>query len=170
METFSHPRVVVGVDKTAAGYAAVRVAAAQARTRGVPLHAIRSVPAVAFYSTDYIAEAFAETLGDVPVGLDVRLDLSEEDVAEALARSASDPRDLIVLGNERKGVLRRLCSGSPARRLLKRARCPVLVVPGPEMERATRRSARKIAADRTDVWNRFESEIQELHGDPTPGK
>lgn len=169
METFSHPRVVVGVDKTVAGYACLRVAVARARARKEPLHAIRSVPAVCFYSTDYIAEAFTETLGGIPADLDVRLDLSDESVAEALAKSASDPRDLIVIGNEGKGALRALWSGSPARRLLKRARCPILVVPGPEMHRATRRSAHKLAADHTDVWDRFETEIPDLRGSPGDG-
>jgi hypothetical protein len=79
-------------------------------------------------------------------------------VADARAKSASDPRDLIVLGNEGKGTLRTLWPGSPARRLLKRARCPILVVPEPEMQRVTRRSAHKLAGNRTDVWDRIETE------------
>jgi nucleotide-binding universal stress UspA family protein len=168
MESPSHPRVVVGVDKTVAGFAALRFAVAQARARRVPLHAIRVVPAVGLYSTEYIAEAFTEALGGVPADLDVRFDLSDEGVAEALAKSARDPRDLIIVGNEGRGALRALWSGSPARRLLRRARCPVLAVPAPEMQRATRRSAHKLAGNRADVWDRFESEVPELRGGPGP--
>lgn len=105
----------------------------------------------------------------IPADLDVRFDLSDRSVAEALVEIASDPRDLIVIGNEGKGALRALWSGSPARRLLKRARCPILAVPGPEMQRATRRSARKLAADHTDVWDRFEAEIPDVRGGPGRG-
>ena len=42
MESSIHPRVVVGVDKSPAGYAALRVAVGIARSRRMPLYAIRA--------------------------------------------------------------------------------------------------------------------------------
>jgi len=42
MENTSHPRVVVSVDHSVAGYAALRVAVGIARSRRVPLQAVHA--------------------------------------------------------------------------------------------------------------------------------
>jgi hypothetical protein len=74
-----------------------------------------------------------------------------------------------VVGNDGHGMIRAIWSGSVARHLLGHVRCQVLVVPAPEMQRSTRRSVRKLRKQRTDVWDRFESEVPELRGRPFQG-
>jgi len=170
METSPHPRVVVGVDQSLAGYAALRIAAGIARSRHLPLFAVRSA-APSFHPTEetYIEDAFAEALGGIPFDLDVRPATMSDNASVALARVASDPRDLIVVGNDGRGMVRAAWSGSVGRALFKHARCQILVVPTPAMHRATRRSARKLRASKADVWDRFETEAPELHGRPFQG-
>ena len=169
MDTTNHPRVVVGVDRSLAGYAALRVAVGIARGRRVPLQAVHAVPGIGTAQQEYIDEAFEEALGGCPLDLDVTKSLIFASSSGALVESASDPRDLIVVGDDGRGAIRALWSGSVARSLFKRARCQVLVVPAPEMLGATRRSARKLRRHRADVWDRFESEVPQLRGRPFQG-
>ena len=168
-EKSNHPRVVVSVDRSLSGYAALRVAAGLARSRNVPLQAVRAMAGIGTADMEYIDTAFQEALGGFPLGVEVTRTVSFDSASHALARHAHDPRDLIVLGNDGKGVLRAVWSGSVARSLLKHARCQVLVVPAPEMQRATRRSLRKLRSHRADVWDRFETEAPELRGRPFQG-
>lgn len=51
--------------------------------------------------------------------------------AEELLRVA-DPDSLLVLGHERHSALAHLIRGSTTHRVLRAARCPVLIVPAPE--------------------------------------
>lgn len=51
--------------------------------------------------------------------------------ADELLRAA-DPDSLLVLGHERHSALAHLIRGSTTHRVLRRARCPVLIVPAPE--------------------------------------
>lgn len=169
MTITSHPRVVVGVDKTPAGYAALRAAVSVARSRRVPLYAVRGTTLLDDSAQPYVASAFAEALGSTPIDLDVHVTAVADNASSALARIANDPRDLIVVGNDARGMIRAVWSGSVGRLLFKRACCQILVVPAPEMHRATRRSARKLRGSRTDVWDRFEAEVPELHGRPFQG-
>ena len=169
METFPHPRVVVGVDQSLAGYAALRTAVAIARGRHVPLFAVRAALNIRTDEQNYIEEAFAEALGGFPSDLDVRPTPMPDGAGAALARVASDPRDLIVVGNDGRGMVRAIRSGSMGRTLFKYAHCQILVVPAPAMHRATRRSARKLRGSRADVWDRFEAEVPELRGRPFQG-
>jgi len=166
METSPHPRVVVGVDRSLAGYAALRTAVGIARSRHLSLFAVRATLSLYTNETTYIEDAFAEALGGIPYGLDVQPTPMSGNASNALARVASDPRDLIVVGNDGRGVVRAAWSGSVGRTLFKHACCQILVVPAPAMHRATRRSARKLRAGRTDVWDRFETEVPELRGRP----
>jgi nucleotide-binding universal stress UspA family protein len=168
-ENPAHPRVVVSVEHSLSGYAALRVAAGIARERGVPLQAIRAMPGIGSAEMEFIDEAFQEALGSFPPDIHVTKTVAFESTSGALARHASDPRDLIVIGNDGKGMIRAVWSGSVARHLLKHARCQVLVVPAPEMHRATQRSLRKLRRRQTDVWDRFETEVPELRGRPFQG-
>ena len=166
----SHPRVVVNVDHSAAGYAALRVAVAIAHSRRVPLQAVHARASVdTIDNDDYIDQAFHEALGGFPLGLELTKTTVFESSSGALSKSASDPRDLVVVGNDGRGMLGAIWSGSVARYLLKHVRCQVLVVAAPEMQRATRRSARKLRSTRADVWDRFESEVPQLRGRPFQG-
>ena len=169
MENPTHPRIVVGVEHTAAGYAALRVAAGIARSRHVPLQAIHAKPGIDTAEMDYIDEAFQQALGGFPRGVELTRTVALDSTSGALARHAKDPRDLIVLGNDGRGMLRAVVFGSVARYLLKHARCQVLVVPAPEMQHATRRSVRRLRRSRADVWDRFETEVPQLRGRPFQG-
>jgi nucleotide-binding universal stress UspA family protein len=169
MQTFSHPRVVLGVDNSLAGFAALRVAVGVARSRRVPLHAIRAMADMGEVGEQYIRAVFTTALGGIPAEVDLHMGAAVESASCALEKSACDPRDLIVVGNSGKGAARAILSGSVGRSLLKHARCQILIVPTPEMHGATRRSARKLRAERTDVWDRFESEVPQLRGRPYQG-
>ncbi|HET9172701.1 MAG TPA: universal stress protein [Actinospica sp.] len=169
MENESHPRVVVHVDHSLSGYAALRVAAGVAKERRVPLQAVRAMPGIGAADMEYIDEAFRKALGGFPSDVELSKTIAFDSTSGALARHAADPRDLIVVGNDGKGMIRALWSGSVARYLLKHARCQVLVVPAPEMQRATRRSLRKLRRHRADVWDRFETEVPQLRGRPFQG-
>jgi nucleotide-binding universal stress UspA family protein len=169
MQIFTHPRVVVGVDHSLAGFAALRVAVDVARSRRVPLHAIRASADLGEGCEEYIQAVFALALGGVPAGVDLHTGAAVGSTSDALCKSACDPRDLIVVGNGGKGAVRAILSGSVGRSLFKHACCHILVVPTPEMHRATRRSARKLRAERTDVWDRFETEVPQLRGRPYQG-
>ena len=169
METIGHPRVIVSVDHSVAGFAALRVAVSIACGRRVPLQAVHAKADFGTLDDDYIDQAFHEALGGFPVDLELIKTTTFESSSAALANNALDPRDLIVVGDERRGMLHAAWSGSVARCLLGQVRCQVLVVPAPEMHRATRRSARKLRRQRTDVWDRFESEVPQLRGRPYQG-
>jgi nucleotide-binding universal stress UspA family protein len=164
MDEFAHPRVVVGVDASLHGLAALRAAVAEARARRVPLHAIRcrnSIQSTEGVGT--IKAAFVEALGEIPGDIEIHLIASYAAIAEALADYAADPRDLVVVGNSGKGAWRALWSGSVPRSLIRRTRCPILAVPAPEMARAVhgRKHAR---AGHEDLWEQFELSTPELRG------
>ena len=164
-----HPRVVVGVDQSLAGYAALRTAVSVARSRRLPLFAVRGTSLIDTTGEHYIKVAFTEALGGIPCDADVHVTPMVDNASSALTRIACDARDLIVVGNDRCGPLRALWSGSVGHSLFKRACCQILVVPASEMHHATRRSARRLHANRTDVWDRFETEVPELRGRPFQG-
>src|ERR1700722_11433021 len=95
------PQVIVGVDGSACGIAALRTAAAEAIRRGTPLHAVRVRPSVFTPVDDYteIDQALAEAFGTLPGGLDVRRETLAPPVAAALVGRAHHPGDLLVLGS-----------------------------------------------------------------------
>lgn len=164
-----HPRVVVAVENTFAGYAAVRVAVGLARGSRMPLQAISASVALMGASADAIEAAFQEAMAGVPTDIDLTRTVCHSSPSTALAEQASDPRDLIVVGDDARSGLRGLWNGSTARNVLPYARCQVLVVPAPEMQRSTRRSLRRLRRARTDVWDRFEIEVPQLRGEPFHG-
>jgi nucleotide-binding universal stress UspA family protein len=166
MDEHAHPRVVVGVATSIHGLAALRAAVAEARTRGLPLHAIRSHNSVQTgEGVDMIRSAFVEALGEVPGGLEIHLTAICSPVVQALTDCAHDPRDLIVVGDNRRGTWHSMWSGSIARSLIHRARCPVLAVPAPEMARAIYElEHRRARADSEDLWEQFERPAPELRG------
>jgi nucleotide-binding universal stress UspA family protein len=164
MGTRSHPCVVVGVDRSLHGLAALRFAAAEAACRGVPLYAVR-VQSEMLPPTDYreIDAAFAEALGGFPRGVEVHKELAVPPVAAALARRASGV-DLLVVGESGRGLWHTFWCGSVARACLRRAGCPVVAVPAPEMARTVWRRIARWRRGSTDVWERFEEEQPSLRG------
>jgi nucleotide-binding universal stress UspA family protein len=137
--------------------AALRAAAAESVRRGVPLYAVR-VEAEPDRSVDYleIDLAFTEALGGMPRGIEVYPEVATMPVAEALLCRVGSERDLLVLGDSRRGGWHAFWTGSVVRACLRSAPCPVLAVPAPQMARAARRP--RFWRRRDDVWRRFDAE------------
>jgi nucleotide-binding universal stress UspA family protein len=150
MNTRPDPRVIVGVDRSIHGLAALRAAAAEAVLRGLPLYAARAEPD---YSTDFteIDAAFADAFGGLPAGLEVHRELLIGSIADALTRRAAFSGDLLVVGDSRPGRLRSFWSGSVTRSCLSKAHCPVMAVPAPDSALAGRSPRSRRRAER-DQW------------------
>lgn len=142
MQDVAVPRVFVGVDRSIPGLAALRFAVAEARRRGTALYAVRVVNALTVEATGEIDAAFEEALGGVPTDLVVRRELLVGPVAETLARRARNPQDVLVVGTDGVSRWHGLWSRSISRECLRKARCPVLIVPGPQMAIEVRRRRR----------------------------
>jgi nucleotide-binding universal stress UspA family protein len=153
MITVRTRRVVVGIATTLAGYEALRFAVDLARTREVPLMAVRAYratradtyewrQALAWEANNDVTQAFAEAGGGVPDDIDVAIELKPGSVALVLTEIASDPTDVLVIGGTSRP---RPWSGrhaAVARRCSWLANCPVIVVPQPALARAA--SPRKL--------------------------
>jgi nucleotide-binding universal stress UspA family protein len=163
------PQVIVGVDRSMAGLAALRVAIAEAVRRDVPLHAAR-VRSSTFAPVDDFSQidaAFQDAFGGFPAGVRVCRELLTPPVALALTERADHPGDLLILGaGSRRGLWRafwrRLRPGSDLRSCLRRAKCPVIVVCEPEMSRDAR--TRRKLPRHGDVWVGFENATQSRVG------
>jgi nucleotide-binding universal stress UspA family protein len=150
------PRVIVGVDRSIPGLAALRLAVAEARRRDVPLHAVRVESELTLERCEEIDLAFADAFGAVPTDVRIRREVLIGPVAEALTRRAHYSTDVLVVGTDAHGWWHALWFGSISRSCLRNARCPVLVVPGPEMGLSTRR--RRRWPSRRDMWAGYEYE------------
>ena len=167
MDSFAHPRVVVGVDDSLTGLAAIRTAVAEARRRALPLYAVRArTTAIACVDSTVITTAFLEALGSMPTDVEVDTAVSFLPIKDALCAAAADPRDLIVIGNSGKGMWHAFWSGSVLRAVSRRARCPVLAVPQPEMSRSIRRPHRWRSRSQWDPVREIQEQRPEFHGRP----
>jgi len=156
MDGTDRPRVIVGVAVSLAGLRALRVAAAQARSRGAVLHTVRAWqyepvagPAIGLWARaaqraagDAIVRAFAETMGGIPDDIAVRGVVVSGSPGEALVRYADRDDDLLVVGCGRHGRLGRLLSRRVGRFCSTHASCPVLVVPPDTSAHPTAQTAR----------------------------
>lgn len=146
MDSGPGPRVFVGVDRSIPGLAALRFAVAEARRRGAPLYAVRVSEHLTLHEAEEIDTAFAESMGGFPTDILVYREILVGQVAEMLTRRARYETDVLIVGTHggsahgggtHGGGLRRVFgSGSISRAVIRKARCPVLVVPGPEMAAA----------------------------------
>jgi nucleotide-binding universal stress UspA family protein len=141
-------RVIVGVDHTLSGLNALRRAVAEARARGVTLQAVRAwSPCGSTYypsipvrdeevaaASQLVARAFADTMGGMPLDVEVETILVSDEPGPLLVRYASRDDDLLVIGTGRRRFWHRL--SRTTRYCLARAACPVLVVPPPPLTRA----------------------------------
>lgn len=134
--------VVVGADGSENAFAAVRVAADEARHRGEPLHIVRAWPSTGPMS-EQIEGAFADDAAeqhrlvnewveqvraDVP-SIEVHGHVDPGPPAAALTRRALTAA-LLVVGSRGHGQARQFLLGSVSRTLvLGASRCPVVVVP-----------------------------------------
>ena len=65
----------------------------------------------------------------IPQGVEVSEELLEGDTVEALAALDEHEVDLLVCGSRAYGPVRRVLLGGVLRKLVRRAACPVVVVP-----------------------------------------
>ena len=154
--TRTAPQVIVGVDRSLSGLAAIRAAVAEAGRRGETLHAAR-VCTGACLALNELAEldtAFREALGGFPPDVRVRRETMAPPVAKALTRRASHPGDLLFLGTGShglRGLWRRIWTPPVLHQCLRKARCTVVVVRAPEMcdDPRSRRRVPRLASELT---------------------
>src|SRR5580692_1392496 len=149
------PQVIVGVDDKAAGLAALRYAVAEARRRGMPLHAVRIQHTVCPGDFLDIDLAFALAFGGYPEDVPVYRELQLGAAGPGLAARPHNPADLLVVGTSGRGWWHALWSGSASRVCLRKARCQVLIVPGPELGRRVR-GRRFSLVRKDDLWDEFD--------------
>lgn len=147
-------RVIVGVDNSESGLAALREAVALATLHGVPLRAVRAwalgLPRhggrrmkhlvhrhiVLFFSGSQqraaaralTTAALRTAVGELPAGLSLVIDTPTGDPGLALTDIAGEPGDLLVVGSKSGLTLRTVVHGSVSSYCLRHARCPVVVI------------------------------------------
>lgn len=87
-----------------------------------------------------LQEAFIAAWGDVPRWPGVMPQVERGPAGWVLVSVADQPGDVLVLGAGRRGVLSRLGCCHVSRYCAARARCPVILVPPPDLARAMGRS------------------------------
>jgi len=148
-------RVIVGVDDSGPGLAALAVATKLARRRDAQLIAVRSwalgLPrhggrrmrylshphvVLRFSGTEQraaakvlVRRAFRRAFGRMPADVPVEIKTPCSDPALALVGLARRPGDVLVVGRESGHPVRRLIHGSVSQYCVRHARCPVLLVP-----------------------------------------
>lgn len=156
----SEGRIIVGVDDSAGGKAALWLAVEQARSSHARLVAVRSWalglprhgglrrrrlgpihPHVVLHweralqtqvCRDFIKRCFAEVVGGTPRDVDLTVRTPEGEPGAALTGIATADCDVIVVGQEPALTMRRVLHGSVSRYCRDHARCPVVVVPAQE--------------------------------------
>lgn len=148
MSQHGKPTVIVGVDESLAGLAALRYAVNEARRRGVPLRAVRvnvaNVSSLGYASAwpehdrdeavALIARAFDKAMFGMPDDLEVQLVVVDGIVTTQLIAQAGQETDLLVLGAARRRRFGLPWFGEDLR-CVRRAPCPVVIVPAPALAR-----------------------------------
>lgn len=147
--TSTRPRVIVGITGSVSNLRALREATATARDRGAVLYAVHvwetgdnvetarataHKPGV-LRGVRSVHRAFAEAMGGRPHDVDVRVVVVEGRPEVRLVTLAHRDTDLLVLGTGARPWWRPRLRRSVATACVRRARCPVLVVPPGEMAR-----------------------------------
>ncbi len=153
-------RVIVGIDDSGPGLAALREAVALARRHGARLIAVRSWalglprhggrrhrhlahPHVVLYFADWeqrvaarvlTKKALEQALGQAAADLDVAIETPDGDPGVVLTDIARRPGDVLVVGRERQVSARAILHGSVTSYCLRHAVCPVIVVPATKAE------------------------------------
>ena len=155
MSKASERRIILGVDDSPSGLAALQWAVGQARSREAQLVAVRSwalglprhggrhhrhvaYPRVVLFfngtgqraaSAKVVCDAFRAVTGGQPRDVAVTIRTPEGDPGAALTGIATHDGDLIVVGLEHMPGWRRTRRGSVSRYCRSHAGCPVVVVP-----------------------------------------
>ncbi|WP_321948171.1 universal stress protein [Paraburkholderia sp. J10-1] len=145
-----YSRILVALDGSKTASHALDTAIRLALDTGAQLQALYVVdlPVIAYdvpgYDPSIVRDAYIEEGRVIRADADTRMakqgvkgtsrsievELPAEDVAQCIERAAADWRaDLIVMGTHGRRGVRRLMLGSVAERVLRCARCPVLLVP-----------------------------------------
>lgn len=139
------PRVVVGLDGSAASGTALERAAIEAQLLGAELVAVAAYSAASYWSDAYAVvmpqpEQLAEEVqaaadqqvaaARLPDGLAVRVESVEGSAGNVLVEAARDAA-LLVVGGHGQGAVRGLLMGSVALHCVLSGPCPVMVVPEP---------------------------------------
>lgn len=137
--------IVIGLDETAASRAALRFALQEAERRQSTVEVVTawswsaSLEGPRMDDSREWARAAAQQIQDDAVATVLRevdgaatmtRQLVEGDAAQVLTQ-ASRAADYLVVGTGRKGALRRVLLGSVSAQCVRRAPCPVVVVPPP---------------------------------------
>jgi nucleotide-binding universal stress UspA family protein len=162
MSTDTRARVIVGVDESLAGLAALRCAVAEARRRQATLMAVRvwSLPVdwppspmgyqgyedLAAQAEQVVRRAFASAMIEAPHDLDIQIAAVQGLPGPEMVRLADRDDDLLVVGSRQRTLLRRMLRGSTAIYCAGHADCPVLVVPRHALAKAgtTRALSRRL--------------------------
>ncbi|MFC3504021.1 universal stress protein [Micromonospora krabiensis] len=144
-------RVVVGVDRSYAGLAALRAAVRLARRDGAPLYAVRAWTFVPLWrpgtmpwlwqeefaraARAYVRDAFETALGGQPRDVTVRVLAEQGYAGQVLVDEAWRETDVLVVGSPRRGRFGSK-GGHVTRYCVSRARVPVVTVPAPDWARA----------------------------------
>jgi nucleotide-binding universal stress UspA family protein len=159
---FAVRRVIVGIDDSGPGLAALREAVALARRHQARLIAVRAwalgLPRHGGRRHRHLAHSFVvlyfsgweqrmaarvltkntlgQVLGEVPADLELAIKTPGGDPGVVLAGIARLPGDVLVVGHERHVSARSILHGSVTSYCLRHAACPVVVVPVRELDRA----------------------------------
>jgi nucleotide-binding universal stress UspA family protein len=120
--------ILVATDFSEGAEAAFRVAVEYARALHARLHLLHVYWSSEVDVTRLLADAAARAGPDVPVTV---AGTGGDPAEEILRYTARHPIDLIVVGTHGRTGVSRVLLGSVAERVMRGARCPVLVVPAP---------------------------------------
>ncbi len=150
-------RVIVGVDDTPAGAAALKWAVRLARSRHARLVAVhawllgqaghrtrhhrhRTGPRHGLIIAGFqqheaadllVRRAFGAAVGRIPSDLQVTIETPEGEPGAVLTGMCTADGDVLVVGTRRASRLRRAVGGSVSRYCTQHSTCPVVVVPAP---------------------------------------
>jgi nucleotide-binding universal stress UspA family protein len=166
MPAYEPQRVVIGVQDSIAGVNALRRGVAEARRRHATVYAVRA--STSRRASGYLAgrtrrveqttraaqsalDVFVRAVGGIPPDVEVRVIAVDEPAGPALVSFADREDDLLVVGDAQRRGMHRLRSGSVARHCVRRAGCPVLVVPPPVLAKMNGQDLVRAAQRLTDA-------------------
>jgi nucleotide-binding universal stress UspA family protein len=126
-------QILVATDFSRNADAALAMAVQSARAFHAEIHLLHVFASADTDVTPLLEDAVAKARPDVPV---TTAAIGGDPAQEIVRYAARYPIDLIVMGTHGRTGLSRLLLGSVAERVLRSARCPVLVVPAASLEPA----------------------------------